>query len=248
MDPDANALGLTDKALNPLRYGVYSPANPDGVLAKITALAPPDASVLDVGCGTGSVGRHLMDNKNARVTGVEPHAERAAQARSLGLDVHNAAFTPELAVGLGRFDVVLFADVLEHIPAPATFLQLAHSLLHKDGCVIIVVPNAVHWSMRWHILTGHFDYSACGIRDGTHLRWFTRKSIKRLLHATGYSVTHTTYTTGISCNEPPAIPPGAWIIAIYKAVKPLLRLLTSLLPNLLGLQIIIKARPISMGK
>lgn len=244
MDPDASAFGLTDRKLDPLRYGAQALDSRDGVAAKVAACIPEGARVLDVGCGTGTLGRHLADTRGVRIVGIEPHAGRANRAQSLGLEVHNAAFTPESVVSIGTFDVVLFADVLEHVPSPGAFLQLAHSLLNPGGCVVAVVPNAVHWSMRWHLLTGRFDYSGCGILDATHLRWFTRRSTERLFRATGYAVTATAYTAGISCNEPPAIPPAPWMVAAYSALRPAWRALTNMLPNLMSLQIVMQARPL----
>jgi 2-polyprenyl-3-methyl-5-hydroxy-6-metoxy-1,4-benzoquinol methylase len=80
-------------------------------------MVPHGARVLDVGCGTGSVSLHVAANTGAQIIGVEPDERRAALARERGLDVRAEMLTDDLLARLGSFDVVMFADVLEHLPA-----------------------------------------------------------------------------------------------------------------------------------
>ena len=73
----------------------------------------------------------------------------------------------------GPFDVVILADILEHLAEPAALLRLVARELNPGGMVLISVPNVARWSVRWHLMRGRFDYTETGIMDVTHLSWFT---------------------------------------------------------------------------
>ena len=82
----------------------------------------------------------------------------------------------------GAFDVILCADVLEHLQAPEKLLSELHSLLSPTGEILVSIPNFGHWYPRIKTLTGLFDYDSKGILDHTHLRFFTRRSFQKLAH------------------------------------------------------------------
>jgi methionine biosynthesis protein MetW len=188
--PDANATGFLDLdlALDPLRYGVDHTGDPDEVAGVISSLVPLGARVLDVGCGTGSLAAVLRNARRAEVVGVEPDSRRAAVARDAGLQVHSGYFTESLLPEMGLFDVVVFADVLEHLAHPMALLELAMCALNSSGAVIVSVPNVAHWSVRLRLMRGRFEYERCGIMDATHVRWFTRAALRRFLERAGLHV------------------------------------------------------------
>jgi len=77
------------------------------------------------------------------------------------------------------YDVVLAADVIEHLADPSLLLRdMAHRAA-PGGSVIASVPNIGHWYPRARVTTGRFDYDQRGILDSTHLRFFTRRSFLR---------------------------------------------------------------------
>src|SRR4029434_9364334 len=128
--------------LNPLRYDWCTDA-PQEVARMLADLVPVGSRVLDVGCGTGSVSRIIADTRNAKITGIEPNSQRAAAARARGLEVYQELFTPAIVQRLEPFDVILFADVLEHVADPGSFLQFACRGLLPGGRVVAVVSNGV---------------------------------------------------------------------------------------------------------
>jgi SAM-dependent methyltransferase len=87
-----------------------------------------------------------------------------------------------------RFDVILFADVLEHVADPLPVLQRLLGYLAEDGQIIVSLPNVAAWTVRLGLLAGRFDYRPSGILDDTHLRFFTRESARRLLESAGLEV------------------------------------------------------------
>lgn len=195
--PDANATGLLAAAPDPLRYDGQSD-DPDEVAGIIASYLSSGSRILDVGCGTGSVSKIVADLTKARIVGVEPDAERAALARERGLEVINESFSDDVIAKIGKFDVVVFADVLEHTPNPASLLQLARKALIPGGAVIVSVPNVAHWTVRLDLLRGRFDYREHGIMDATHLRFFTESSLRRLLEAEGFGVMQMRQSAGFT--------------------------------------------------
>jgi methionine biosynthesis protein MetW len=165
-----------------------------GVL--IASLVPSGARVLDVGCGTGFNSSLVRQQRNADVVCIEPEPERAEAARKRGLPVHQGYLTNKLGETLGKFDVVLFVDVLEHLANPGHLIRVAAKALCDDGRLVISVPNAAHWSVRASLLFGRFEYDQCGIMDATHLRWYTRSSLDGFLRNVGFRIEKQKYTAG----------------------------------------------------
>jgi 2-polyprenyl-3-methyl-5-hydroxy-6-metoxy-1,4-benzoquinol methylase len=195
--PDAHGQGLMAQALDPQRYDGHT-EDPSESAGLLQALMPAGVRVLDVGCGTGSVTVIANRGKGNDVVGIEPDAQRAEAARARSLNVHCGFLAPEFFAEHGMFDVIVFADVLEHLAEPAAMLDLALTGLRPDGCLLISVPNVAHWSVRWQLLRGHFDYRESGIRDSTHLRWFTRKTLEQLLWSRGLYALDWRYSAGIT--------------------------------------------------
>ena len=232
ISPDTVSTGLLDQPPTPLRYSDDdSAADPHESFGRLRTLMPGGVRVLDVGCGAGSGTMIINKGKGNNVICLEPDAERSAAARSRGLDCRTALFNRETAGLLGQFDVIVFADVLEHLPDPGMTLMLAKTLLRKGGLVLISVPNVAHWTIRTKLLRGNFDYEPGGLMDATHLRWFTFKSLARMLQRTGFAVTHTTGSD------------GAWISHYQRlpARRRVVSALQSLMPTLFSCQLIVKA-------
>jgi 2-polyprenyl-3-methyl-5-hydroxy-6-metoxy-1,4-benzoquinol methylase len=86
------------------------------------------------------------------------------------------------------YDVVLMADVLEHVRNPEHLLEQATGRLRPGGSLLVSVPNFAHWYPRLRVASGRFDYDVRGILDRGHVRFFTRRSFERLLAATGWEI------------------------------------------------------------
>jgi len=242
-NPDASALGILGRKPDPLRYGGGDASDRAEVPGIIRALTPDNVRVLDVGCGTGAQTCAINRGKNNDVLAVEPDPQRAAAAASLGLNVHQGVFNDQFAASCGTFDVIVLADVLEHVADPAQMLALARGCLRAGGSVIISVPNVAHWTVRLRLLFGRFDYADGGIMDATHLRWYTRKSLLALVRNAGFEVTHVGCSAGLWMSEynsrPLNLIPGR---IRSRAVRLLLRAL----PGLMACQYVVQVRvPVS---
>ena len=200
-EPDASALGILGRKPDPLRYGNTDASAPTEVPAIIRALTPDHVRVLDVGCGSGGQTCAINQGKNNDVIAVEPDPLRAAAAHSLGLKVYQGLFDQQFVASCGSFDVIVLADVLEHVPDPGQILALARDCLRAGGSVIISVPNVAHWTVRFRLLFGRFDYADGGIMDATHLRWFTRKTLLALVENAGFRVARIACSAGLWMSE-----------------------------------------------
>jgi 2-polyprenyl-3-methyl-5-hydroxy-6-metoxy-1,4-benzoquinol methylase len=149
--------------------------------------------ILDVGCGTGINGHSLRALGN-RVHGIEidPDAARVARGRldlvHCGDATRFADLPPEIREA--RYDVILLADVLEHLVDPEGFLVAVTGspLVSERTRLVVSLPNVAVWSMRLGLLFGDFTYGDSGILDRSHLRFFTRKTARALLRSAGFTI------------------------------------------------------------
>lgn len=153
--------------------------------------APPGL-VVDVGCGAGATGA-LLKRKfpGTRVVGIERNARAADVARGR-LDAVVCADLADVRPGdhLGGEPIgaLLLLDVLEHLADPWRALVAMRRWLSPSTRVIASVPNVRNLETLEHIASGRFDYDERGVLDVTHLRFFTRASLRRLFEETGYEV------------------------------------------------------------
>jgi glycosyltransferase involved in cell wall biosynthesis len=145
----------------------------------------PPGRILDLGCSSGmlsaelrQLGHWVCGVDSGAAEGVDGRVDRFVQA---DLDDGLPA-----AVGDG-YDVVVAADVLEHLRHPDALLAQVRGVLGPDGVVLACVPNFGHWYPRTRTALGRFDYDRRGILDRGHLRFFTRRSVDRLLTGSGFS-------------------------------------------------------------
>lgn len=194
--PDVSGAGLLDVRADPMRYDGCDD-HPDEVAGIISKMMPSGSRVLDVGCGTGAVAMVANRGKSNKIYGVEPDRERAAVAAGRGIQILGPLLTHEVLDRLEPFDVVVSSDVLEHVVDPDAFLDMLTSAVSDEGVVILSVPNVAHWSVRWALLWGRFDYDSTGIMDYTHLRWYTDKTLTKLCSQHSLKIVEKRYTSGV---------------------------------------------------
>jgi trans-aconitate methyltransferase len=173
----------------------------------LNLVAAPPSLAVEVGCGTGSTGAELKRRfPAARVEGFEMHAEAAALAAGRLDRVHagNVEQTDfEALYRPGTIELLLLADVLEHLYDPWLLLERIRPFLAPGAQVLASIPNARNLLLLSDLASGRFTYREAGLLDITHIRFFTHSEIIELFQETGYAV-HSMRNV-----RDPAIPPIA---------------------------------------
>jgi methionine biosynthesis protein MetW len=165
--------------------------NSNSATTKIVGLVPTGARVLDVGCSAGYLGEALVQRREAHVWGIELDERDAAMARERGFE---QVLTADLDrfdwddLGELQFDVIVFADVLEHLKSPGEAIRNAARRLSPGGVIITSIPNIAHLSIRVELMEGGFAYEKLGLLDDTHLKYFTKRTIEDMFRAAGLSI------------------------------------------------------------
>ncbi len=135
------------------------------------------------------------------------------------------------------FDRILLLDVLEHLSDPSRILQDSRRLLAQRGKLIVSVPNAVNLTVRLMVLFGRFQYSDRGILDWSHVRFFTRRTVRSLLEQYGWRITGCHFTI-IPVERVIPIRPNN---PLLRLTNHLLRLITAVAPGLFAYEIVLVA-------
>jgi SAM-dependent methyltransferase len=163
----------------------------EGALRRVLPRRP--LRLLDIGCGTGHVLRHLGDFGEA--VGVDSNDAMLAVAREAGLDARKGGLPDDLPVEAGWADVVLLLDVIEHLDDDAAALGAARRTLVEDGLLVLTVP-AHPW-----LWSGH------DVRLG-HRRRYVASELRGLVERAGYRVERMTYFNSVLF---PAIAATRWL-------------------------------------
>ena len=165
--------------------------------AKLLKMVGKNKHVLELGSGPGSITKHMKFELNCDVVALEideqaiiklsPFCEKVFQA-----DLNDLNW-PELLKNEKKFDVIVIADVLEHIYDPWTTVKRLPDLLSDDGYIVISLPHAGHSSVIASLLLESFDYGDSGLLDKTHIRFFGLKNIQSLLNDADLNIDETEF-------------------------------------------------------
>jgi SAM-dependent methyltransferase len=148
--------------------------------------------VLDIGC-VELLGNYTKDNlKNTqhykisevskRAVGIDLEEEGVEGLNSIGCDCHVSYAEDVHQLELGKFDIVLLGDIIEHIPDPSTFLINIRNLLKPTGKLICTTPNALAYSNTLFVLLNKT------ITRKQHVSWFCRVTLENLFKLSGYKL------------------------------------------------------------
>jgi SAM-dependent methyltransferase len=138
-----------------------------GYWRDVTRHFPPNARLLDVGCGGAWLGDHFEN-----YTGIDVSPDAVEAARSAGRQALLVDGDEPLPFDEANFDGVVLKDVLEHVADPVALVREVRRVLKTGGRVFASSPDAQRWV--WD--------------DYTHRRPFTRKSFRKLFEDQGLTV------------------------------------------------------------
>lgn len=150
-----------------------------------------DCKILEIGAGFGATLSHLKTTRIAKeVVGLDISVNKdlidtntidnfiIGNIEELNLEQYN-----------NYFDVIILADVLEHLINPKEVLEKVANYLNNDGEILISIPNFRHKSAIYKVFfKGNFSYEESGLFDYTHLRFFCKKNIKELVLNSGLNI------------------------------------------------------------
>lgn len=151
---------------------------------------PHDQVILDVGCAEGRLGAYIkINNPSRKVFGIELNPTAANEARKL-LDgvIEGNILSISLPFEIEYFDCIILADILEHLMNPEEVLLKMKRFLKPGGSIICSIPNMRHYTVILQLIRHGWEYKNDGPFDRTHIRFFSKKTIKELISSAGYKI------------------------------------------------------------
>ena len=147
---------------------------------RLLELVPRGGRLLEIGCAVGFLLR-AAGERGFDAVGVELSEWASGVARDdFKLDVYTGRLE-DLDLESRSFDVVVLADVIEHLTEPRRTLQEIRRVLKPEGRLLLLTPDAgsvvakVAGSRWWGLLDDHYFY-------------FSRKSLRRFLESEGFEI------------------------------------------------------------
>lgn len=160
-------------------------------IKKILHLVGSGHRVLDVGCYDGTISLNLEKQGNT-VVGIDAAESAVKLARRKGLTAVVCNLDEDqLPRGLGRFDVVVAGEVIEHTFDPDTFVQKLYTSLKPGGFLVLTTPNLAGIGSRLSLLLGKTPWMIENSLQGNvsgHLRYFTAGELSQLLARHGFKI------------------------------------------------------------
>jgi methionine biosynthesis protein MetW len=167
--------------------------------ANVVRLIGQNKRVLEIGCGPGSITKILSEQSNCQVYGLELDPEAIKKVKPFCVKVMqadlNSSDWPHILDDFEKFDVVLAADVLEHLYDPNKSLQRMVPLMNATGCIVISLPHVGHAAVMSCLMNGDFKYGDWGLLDRTHIRFFGLKNIEELFAQASLKIIEVLFVT-----------------------------------------------------
>jgi len=143
--------------------------------------------ILDVGCGAGPNASWYRHHGAREIVGIEIDPASAVLSAAVLDRVICDPIETAIHVLEGSFDLIVCADVLEHLVDPWSVVRELGRVAHADTVLAISMPNIRFLPAILRIAFGRgFAYEEHGIFDSTHLRFFTRRDAASMLHRGGW--------------------------------------------------------------
>ncbi|MDC0004999.1 class I SAM-dependent methyltransferase [Vicingaceae bacterium] len=140
---------------------------------------------LEIGAGGGDSLCFIKENNLAEeIVGVELFELQNSNQTNPLIDkfIHGNIEHESLDLEAEYFDVIILADILEHLIDPWKTVEYVSGFLKKGGKIITSLPNIQDFKTMIKIyVKGDFRYREDGVLDKTHLRFFCKKNMIQLL-------------------------------------------------------------------
>jgi 2-polyprenyl-3-methyl-5-hydroxy-6-metoxy-1,4-benzoquinol methylase len=150
-------------------------------------------SILDIGCGNGQLCKFLNDNKmgEGKIIGIDPSESGITNARIIlpqSKFYCMGIYDDPAKIEENNFDIVISTEVIEHFFYPRELLRFAKTKLTQGGYLLLTTPY--HGYLKNLILSilGKWDSHHTVFWDGGHIKFWSRKTLSRLLKEEGFEV------------------------------------------------------------
>ncbi len=153
----------------------------------------PFRDVLEIGCGGGATGAAIKREHHAvKYFGVELDPDAVTSARRVldrvvRGDIERMSLE-DYDIPKQGFDLIIIADVLEHLYDPWKVLRMLREYLRPGGAVVASIPNTQNIRLVRNLVQGFWTYSEHGLLDATHIRFFTLTEIGKLFNGSGFVI------------------------------------------------------------
>lgn len=165
----------------------------DNALAYVVELAGAGRKILELGAGAGMQTQFLAKGGRNDVVAVEINPASVEKLRKFTDRVHsldlNAPRWKDALAAEGKFDVIVAADVLEHLYDPWNAIVEMKELLNPEGEIIVSLPYIGNGAILGLLYEDDFDYREEGLLDKTHIRFFGLRNIEALHEKAGLAIT-----------------------------------------------------------
>lgn len=148
--------------------------------------------VLDLGCGNGALCK-LLSKEGYYMVGVEYDHDgfSIASSSNPNLSFYNLGVqdSPSSMIEReGLFDTVISTEVIEHLFSPHLLPQFASKVLKRDGFLVITTPYHGYLKNLVLSIMNKWDAHLTPLWHGGHIKFWSRKTITKLLEENGFSV------------------------------------------------------------
>lgn len=173
------------------KYKYEVQKNADNSISYITNMISAGQSILEIGAGPGSLTKHLVQVPNADVTAAEIDQDAIEILKNYCTKIHKIDLNlPHWGSSFNqkKYDVVIAADVLEHLTSPEKALLEMKDLMKENGSILISLPHIGHNGIIASLLNHDFAYADSGLLDRTHIKFFCIKNMQDLITSAGLSI------------------------------------------------------------
>lgn len=139
------------------------------------------AKILDIGCGVGMFIRSLKNERNdLDCFGADISRAAVQQAQKANDGVNYVCYSGRIPYSDNEFDAVMFADVLEHVEDPDSFMKEAVRVLKPGGIFFAFIPCEGDTTSFWNLLDKLHLKNGLTRRFAGHINYFSRDDAARL--------------------------------------------------------------------
>lgn len=150
-------------------------------------------SVLDLGCGNGSMLKRLARAfPNCHFVGADPSpsAQRHHNVKYME-NIKFIEWSEFISNYKSKFDIILSVEVIEHVYLPREYVKLIKKHLNLEGTIVVTTPYHGYVKNLVLALTGKLDAHFTALWDYGHIKFWSIRTLKKLFlefHFTARSV------------------------------------------------------------